>query len=279
MNETDKIEIAKKILGCAEVKKLPQKGNRNIGIYVSVGEHKFSGRFKRATCKFYKGDGSTKGFAEGYMPYHNKYFPQIPALHSRLVQQSLGSGIYADGKNRVPYSVFEYIEGRMLRDVVGNKDFPVPLPSISVRQARKIIWDMFMDVWIMIWAAGLRFRDGHTGNWVYGDDGNTYMIDTEQIRRDAAELCSTPNDWTQRNKHEKSCLRLVDGIFADLANACGIKITDARAKELIAKTNLKEALGNLGRDPSMGAEAVAAAKCAVLDAVDLFFPSGMGWGM
>ncbi|MBR4597622.1 MAG: hypothetical protein IKO42_04410, partial [Opitutales bacterium] len=104
------------------------------------------------------------------------------------------------------------------------------------------------------------------------DDGRAYMIDTEQIRHDAAELCNTPENWTWRDRHEKSCLKLVDGIFADLSNACGIPMTDARAKELVSRTDFKKALANLGRNPNMGAEEVAAAKWSFLQTKALFFP-------
>lgn len=87
-------EKAKIILGSNAVERLPQKGNRNVGMYVSVGAHKFSDSFARAVCKFYKGDGSTKGFCEGYMPFHKRDFPKIGALKNPLIQQSLECGIF-----------------------------------------------------------------------------------------------------------------------------------------------------------------------------------------
>ncbi len=183
-------DIAKSILQCAEVELLPLKGNRNIGIFVSVGAHKFSDKFPRVSCKFYKGDGYTKGFQEGYMPFHKRDFPQIEALKNPLIQQSLESGIFTEGGASQPYSVFQFIEGKMLRDVVGNKDTPATM-TISEDLAKSILRDMFCEVWIPLWSAGIRFRDGHTGNWVLGDDNRAYMIDTEQMRKDAVELRKT----------------------------------------------------------------------------------------
>lgn len=236
-------EKAKIILGAKAVEKLPQKGNRNVGMYVSVGAHKFSDKFERVVCKFYKGDGSTKGFCEGYMPFHKRDFPKIGALKNPLVQQSLDCGVFEGDCSPAPYSVFRFIEGRMLRDVVEAES-----PCLSESEAKNILRDMFCGVWIPLWAAGLRFRDGHTGNWVLGDDGHAYMIDTEQIRKDAAELLYNSASWTQRDKHEKMCLRLVSGIFADLLNACGKGISDAAAKKILAQTEFLAVLSKLGRD-------------------------------
>lgn len=239
-----KEDIAKEILGCENVEQLPQKGNRNCGIFVSVGEHRFEDKFKRVSCKFYKGDGATKGFSEGYKPFHQRDFPKIPELKNLLIQQSLECGIW---KNHHPYSVFQFIEGKMLRDVVGNKDTPITTIVLSCEQAKSILTDMFCNVWIPLWLAGIRFRDGHTGNWILGNDGKAYMIDTEQMRKDVVEFLYNPTSWEQRDKHERSCLRLVHGIFADLSNACGIKITDSDAKKKLAKTNLLQSLSELGR--------------------------------
>lgn len=255
-------ENAKIILGANVVEKLPQKGNRNIGMYVSVGRHKFSNRFERAVCKFYKGDGSTKGFCEGYMPYHKRDFSKIDALKNPLIQQSLDCGVFeAEGKP-TPYSVFQFIEGRMLRDVVEAE-----LPSLSETEAKNILYDMFCGVWIPLWSAGLRFRDGHTGNWVLGDDGHAYMIDTEQIRKDAAEFLYNGTSWAQRDKHEKMCLRLVSGIFADLLNACGKRIGDAFAKKILGQTVFLDTLSRLGRNMNDTAQAeLELRKC-----ISLFF--------
>ncbi len=240
-------DIAKIILQCEQVERLPQKGNRNCGIYVSVGTHKFSEKFPRATCKFYKGDGSTKGFQEGYMPFHKRGFPRIPALKNKLIQQSLECGVFANGATSRPYSVFQFIEGEMLRAVVGNKDAPIDAPTISEDLAKSILRDMFCEVWIPLWNAGVRFRDGHTGNWVLGDDKRAYMIDTEQMRKDAAELLDKPTSWKQRERHEAMCLKLVKGIFADLCNACGKSMTDSKASKLIEQTNFLSELSALGK--------------------------------
>lgn len=249
-----KQELAKEILGCKNVEQLPQKGNRNCGIFVSIGEHRFSDKFERVSCKFYKGDGTTKGFAEGYMPFHQRDFAKIPELKNPLIQQSLECGIW---ENAQPYSVFQFIEGKMLRDVVGNKDNPITTPTLSIEQAKSILTDMFCNVWIPLWLAGIRFRDGHTGNWVLGEDGKAYMIDTEQMRKDAVEFLYNPTSWTQRDKHEKSCLKLVHGIFADFSNACEIKITDSSAKKILANTNLLQSLSTLGRTDFSKANAIA----------------------
>lgn len=255
-------EKAKIILGANDVERLPQKGNRNVGMYVSVGAHKFSDKFERAVCKFYKGDGSTKGFCEGYMPFHKRDFQKIDALKNPLVQQSLECGIFDDGGVPSPYSVFQFVEGRMLRDVVESKQ-----PSLTEGEAIDVLRDMFGGVWIPLWAAGLRFRDGHTGNWVLGNDGSAYMIDTEQIRKDAAELLYNGTSWVQRDKHEKICLRLVSGIFADLLNACGRGISDAAAKKILAQTEFLAALSKLGRD----APDTASAELELKKCFSLFF--------
>ena len=249
-----KEDIAKEILGCKKVEQLPQKGNRNCGIFVSVGEHRFSDKFEKVSCKFYKGDGSTKGFAQGYMPFHQRDFQKIQELKNPLIQQSLECGIW---RGQYPYSVFQFIEGKMLRDVVGNKDTPITTITLSCEQAKSILTDMFCNVWIPLWLAGIRFRDGHTGNWVLGNDGRAYMIDTEQMRKNAVEFLYNPTSWAQRDKHEKSCLRLVHGIFADFSNACGIKITDSAAKKVLNKTNLLLSLSKLGKTKSSKEDVVS----------------------
>ena len=255
-------EKAKIILGSNAVERLPQKGNRNVGMYVPVGAHKFSDSFARAVCKFYKGDGSTKGFCEGYMPFHKRDFPNIGALKNPLIQQSLECGIFEVEGNPTPYSVFQFIEGRMLRDVVEAES-----PRLSEDEAITILDDMFRGVWIPLWVAGLRFRDGHTGNWVLGDDGHAYMIDTEQIRKDAAEFLYNGTSWAQRDRHEKMCLRLVSGIFADLLNACGKGIGDTAAKKILAQTEFLAALSVLGR----GSTDTAQAELELKKCISLFF--------
>ena len=65
------------------------------------------------------------------MPFHQRDFAKIPELKNPLFQQSLECGIW---ENAQPYSVFQFIEGKMLRDVVGNKNNPITAPTLSIEQ-------------------------------------------------------------------------------------------------------------------------------------------------
>ncbi len=260
--------VAKKILGARGVKRLPNAGARNVGFYVSVGEHKYSDRYKRVSCKFYKGDGSTKGFVEGYMPFHKDAYQKQKALNDNpYVLQSLDAGVAQDKAGKTyPYAVFEYVEGVMLRDFVNDKS-----TLISKEEARAILSDMFLNVWIPVWAAGIRFQDGQTGNWVVGDDKKTYMIDTEQMRKDVFELENTPDIWTQRDKHEKLGLKKIAGIFADLCNKASVPMTDPKSKKILEQTDFISSLQSLGKNPN-NSQAQAHAETEFKKLLALFLP-------
>lgn len=225
-----------------------RRGARTIGLYATppgVG-HAF-GEGRQVLVKIYKGDGSTSG-NEQYRTYHGSHFQKVPALMGNpYIQKSLAAGIYRRGGSVHPYAVLEYIPGTELADLIeeAQVDFPA---------ACRIIEKILLEIWIPIWGTGLRFKDCHPGNFILGADGHVYMIDTEQIRKDAAELLLTTAIWKQRDRHEELGIQRLPGLITRLIRAarpdCKEGAVDREMRRVLGEARLLELLKELGRGGS-----------------------------
>ena len=156
--------------------------------------HRFDDRSPRVVVKLFKGANNTEG-AKQYQHYHKLWFRQIPVLgENAYVQQSIDAG-YVDGIGT--YAILQYVEGGELKPKLEAAD-------LSKREAGAILRDILEKIWVPLWDAGLRFKDCHPGNLVYMPGGQTVLIDTEQMRKDAEELLHSPYQWRQRDAHEKA---------------------------------------------------------------------------
>lgn len=233
-----------------------RKGARTIGLYATPPGmvHTF-GTGKQVMVKIYKGDGSTAG-NEQYRTYHGSHFQKVSVLmENPYIQKSLAAGIYRRGKAVHPYAVLEYIPGTELADLI--EEAKMDFPAVC-----RIIEKILLEIWIPIWGAGLRFKDCHPGNFILGADDHVYMIDTEQIRKDAAELLLTPNIWKQRDRHEELGVQRLPGLISRLIRTarpdCREGALDRDVRRLLEEAGLSERLKWLGRG-----EASAAAEVAV----------------
>ena len=231
-----------------------RRGARTIGLFATPPDigHAF-GEGRQVLVKIYKGDGSTSG-NEQYRTYHGSHFQKVSALmENPYIQKSLSAGIYRRGDSVHPYAVLEYIPGTELADLIeeAKMDFPM---------ACQIIEKILLEIWIPIWGAGLRFKDCHPGNFILGADGHVYMIDTEQIRKDAAELLLTPTIRRQRDRHEELGIQRLPGLITRLLRAarpeCKEGAVDREVRWLLAEADLPELLKRLGRgEPTESVEA------------------------
>ena len=118
----------------------------------------------------------------------------------------------------------------------------------------QVIENIMLEIWIPLWGAGLRFKDCHPGNFILGADGHVYMIDTEQIRKDAAELLLTPDNWTQCNRHEELGLTRLPGLITRLIRAarpdCKEATTGREVRRLLDIDKIPELLKRLSRGDS-----------------------------
>ncbi len=222
-----------------------RRGARTIGLFATPPDigHAFGGG-RQVLVKIYKGDGSTSG-NEQYRTYHGSQFQRVPALmENPYIQKSLAAGIYRHGGSVHPYAVLEYIPGTELADLI--EEAKMDFPAVC-----RIIEKILLEIWIPIWGAGLRFKDCHPGNFILGADGNVYMIDTEQIRKDAAELLLTPAIWKQRDRHEELGIQRLPGLITRLIRAarpdCKEGAVDREVRGLLEEARLSERLKGLGR--------------------------------
>lgn len=240
-----------------------RRGARTIGLFATppgVG-HAFGGG-RQVLVKIYKGDGSTSG-NEQYRTYHGSHFQKVPALMGNpYIQKSLAAGIYRRGGSVHPYAGLEYIPGTELADLI-------EAAKMDFLDACRIIEKILLEIWIPIWGAGLRFKDCHPGNFILGADGHVYMIDTEQIRKDAAELLLTPTIWKQRDRHEELGIQRLPGLITRLIRAarpeCKEGAVDREVRRLLGEARLPVVLNRLGRGTSSEVAKVAAE--ALLDEV------------
>ncbi len=95
------------------------------------------------------------------------------------------------------------------------------------------------------------------------------MIDTEQIRKDAAELLLTPAIWKQRNRHEELGIQRLPGLITRLIRAarpdCKEGAVDRDVRGMLGDAGLPVVLKRLGRGSSCEAAKVVAG--ALLDEV------------
>ena len=235
-----------------------RKGARTIGLFATPSgvDHAF-GAGKQVLVKIYKGYGSTAG-NEQYRTYHGSHFQKVPALMKNpRIQKSLAAGIYRRGGSVHPYAVLEYISGTELADRIEEG-------GMDIQMACRIIEEILLEIWIPIWGAGLRFKDCHPGNFILGADGHVYMIDTEQIRKDAAELLLTPATWKQRDRHEELGIQRLPGLITRLTRAarpdCKEGAVDREVRRLLGAAGLPELIKRLGRGTSSDAANVAVRK-------------------
>ena len=225
-----------------------RRGARTIGLFATPpdADHAF-GEGRQVLVKIYKGDGRTSG-NEQYRTYHGSHFQKVPALMGNpYIQKSLAAGIYRRGGSVHPYAVLEYIPGTELADLIEEAKMEFPA-------ACRIIKKILLEIWIPIWGAGLRFKDCHPGNFILGADGHVYMIDTEQIRKDVAELLLTPGNWKQRDHHEELGIQRLPGLITRLIRAarpdCKEGSVDREVRGLLRESGLSDLLKRLGRNES-----------------------------
>lgn len=206
--------------------------------------HNFSGRAFRVVVKLYKGDWSTAGGKE-YLAYHADHFHRVPALHqSPSIQKSLTAGIHRAPGGFFPYALLEYIAGDELADLI-------EAGGMDPGRAAAIMKQILFNIWIPLWDGGLRFKDCHPGNFIIGPGDRAHMIDTEQIRKDAAELLATPNDWRKRQAHEELGIARLPGLLSRIKASTGSETSESSAKNAIKSaiksTDLNARLSALSR--------------------------------
>ena len=206
--------------------------------------HRFEMDTPQVMVKFYKGVNDTEG-ARQYQYYHKRWFHRIPVLAGNpYVQKSIDGG-YIDRVGS--YAILEYVKGIELAPRLESG-------GLSRLEAGIIINDVLQHILVPLWDAGLRFKDCHPGNLVYRPDGRTVLIDTEQMRKDADELLHMPQQWEQRNKHEKSQLSRLPRLMQRIISATGPDFAQSRilqrVKSSMQETNLGFALAALGRENS-----------------------------
>jgi hypothetical protein len=224
-------------------------------------QHPYIDRASRVVVKIYKGDWSTAGGKE-YETYHADHFQRVPVLQqSPFIQKSITAGIHRNYNGTFPYAVLQYIEGEELADLIraGNMD-----PA----RALNFIEQLLLDIWIPLWDGGLRFKDCHPGNFIVTGDDRVCMIDTEQMRKDAAELLTTPKDWRKRQAHEDMGLARLPGLLSRILAATRDAISEATAKKRIKDgINSLDLSTNLSR-LDRGGDRIAVEK-SVRDLIDL----------
>lgn len=206
---------------------------------------------RQVVVKLYKGTGKTDGSRQ-YQKYHQCDFQSIAALSGNTyIQQSISGGLKA---NVGPFAILQYIEGEELAIRLDRADLTKP-------QATTILRDIIDNIWIPLWHGGMRFKDCHAGNFVLKSNLQVVMIDTEQMRKGAAELLATPEVWTQRDKHQAMGLRRLPGLMRRVIEATRPDITSGKLlssiKESLDDTDLTEKLALLGKQ-GLAEEAIRA---------------------
>ena len=208
--------------------------------------HRLADRQERVLLKLYKGDGSTAGSVQ-YQDYHQRDFHRFAPLTSNShVQQSLEAGVHPGVG---PFALLQFVEGQELAVLLEES-------SITANLARQIIEDILLDIWIPLWAEGLRFKDCHPGNFVVTAQDRVVMIDTEQMRKDLDERLHRPREWTQRDKHERAGLSRLPGLLQRIILGASRGLSKAGVlrdvKSALASTGLPDCLHQLGRGGARG---------------------------
>jgi len=251
---------ARKLLGIADSTQEPfvrfRTGARTRAVLATRDGvvHRFQDRQARVVAKLYKGKGNTPG-SLGYQHYHDRWFYRIAALTGNgHIQQSVLGGVL-EGVG--PYAVLQFIPGSELADVLERG-------GLSTAQVGRVLGDILIQIWIPFWAAGLRFKDCHPGNFVVTSDGDTVMIDTEQMRKDANELLNQPTDWTMRDKHQESGLARLPNLVRRIILAIDTPPPAAallrHIKVSLDQSGLFDALRRLGREANTEGIAMEAAQ-------------------
>jgi len=208
--------------------------------------HRLADRQERVLVKLYKGDGSTVGSGQ-YQQYHQRDFHGFAPLTSNShVQQSLEGGVHPGVG---PYAVLQFVEGQELAVLLEES-------TITSHQARQIIEDILLEIWIPLWTEGLRFKDCHPGNFVVTAQDRVVMTDTEQMRKDLDERLHRPSEWTQRDKHERAGLSRLPGLLQRIILGANRGLSKAGVlrdvKSALASTGLPDCLHHLGRGGARG---------------------------
>ena len=208
--------------------------------------HRLADRQERVLLKLYKGDGSTAGSVQ-YQDYHQRDFHRFAPLTSNShVQQSLEGGVHPGVG---PYAVLQFVEGQELAVLLEES-------TITSHQARQIIEDILLEIWIPLWTEGLRFKDCHPGNFVVTAQDRVVMTDTEQMRKDLDERLHRPSEWTQRDKHERAGLSRLPGLLQRIILGASRGLSKAGVlrdvKSALASTGLPDCLHHLGRGGARG---------------------------
>lgn len=216
----------------------------DIGVPTRFSDH----HGHHVLVKLFKGRGKP-GRAGDFLHYHGQSFSQIKALiENGHLQQSLDAGSTPQNTH---YAILACVEGMLFREYLSG--------SHTEQEVKSLLEDLFCRIWIPLWAAGLRFKDCHPGNFMVSDSVQLVMIDTEQMRKDAVELLTEPDVWKQRDRHEDSGLRKIPKLLENCSQSYGRK----RSASQLKKWEWYEALCMQLRQLGRGDDSTDAAKsCA-----------------
>lgn len=218
-------------------------------------QHRWAGRQDELVVKLYKSplDRPPAAGTQAYLDFHRDAFPREPSLMGNpSVQQSLAAGFT---RGLGPWAVLSWVEGEELRDCCEEG-------RLAPEQARAVLEQLLLRIFVPLWAAGLRFKDCHPGNFIVPGSGPAVvMIDTDQLRKGTFEKQASPTAWQQRTRHEQSGLKRLPGLVCKVALGAGVKLSTTKAKRMVQDCGVSTALAGLGRPGGTApAEAEAAAR-------------------
>jgi len=145
--------------------------------------------------------------------FHTEHIHKLPGVPHKNIQNVLAVGPEKTPAGERGYLIQEWIEGATLEAVLKTR--------IQLRDALKILDDLFLKLIIPLWSQGTKWWDARLSNYVFTIDGRLIMIDPDALADYGAEIATTPGIYAHRNSaNNNMAMKRYGSFIVELAKAC-----------------------------------------------------------
>jgi hypothetical protein len=155
--------------------------------------------------KIYKANSDAQREFEKVRPFHNDEMHRLPGLPNERIQQSLRAFWEVDSRGDDRGIVIQQWVNGLTLDLLLQEQPQNGRLALDVVQG--LLDQMFGEIVIPLWSAGLVWWDIRDANWCYDRVGGTLsLIDVDSLSAYADEILNRPMEWERRDKGRDTAL-------------------------------------------------------------------------
>jgi hypothetical protein len=196
--------------------------------------HSDLARNRAIGVKIFRSSGGIGGDGPRWVHFHLQQRPDLPGVNGNShIQKVLAGEMIGSNASLIQ----EWIEG-----VTWDEFFGRDAALVSPDTAKKLLEDLFLEIVIPLWGAGVVWWDVRGANYVVENSENRkqlVMIDTDVLQNYAEEIFKNPNDHSKRDKGQITAAKRFKTMVITASNAV-LRNFELPKKESSKKKKLAE---------------------------------------